>query len=87
MEESGRGLGENMGKRQKWTRAGKERVEHLGITAPPADPSQPVVLRDGWKKLKHTINCIGGLPGTADVRQRLTVGFARHLWFWAVASH
>jgi len=42
-----------MSKRQKWTRAGKERVEHLGINAAPADPSQPVVLRDGWNKLKH----------------------------------
>ena len=41
------GLVENMSKRQKWTRAGKERVEHLGINAAPANPSQAVVLCDG----------------------------------------
>ena len=29
------------------------------------------------------MNCIGGLPGTADVRQGLIVGFARPLWLWA----
>ena len=35
------GLAENMGKRQKSTKNGRERVEHLGINAAPADPSQP----------------------------------------------
>ena len=39
------GLVENMSKRQKWTIAGKERVEQLGVNAAPADTSQPVVLR------------------------------------------
>ncbi|CAK0791040.1 unnamed protein product, partial [Prorocentrum cordatum] len=67
------GFVENAATRQEWGAPGKQRVEHFGLTAVPADPSQPILPRGGWQELFAALAVLASLPGAMDVRERLSV--------------
>ena len=77
------GFVESASKRQEWDAQGMQRVEHLGLTAVPADPSQPILPRGGWKKLLAALAVLASLPRAMDVREGLSVAYIRPLWNWA----
>ena len=77
------GSSENKKKLQIWRRGEKKRIEHIGVSCVPDDPQEPILPRDGWGKLQATIRAIGGLPGSAKVREGLIAAYAKPLWGWA----
>ena len=74
---------ENASKRQHWTSETTHRIEHLGLSVIPGDPTAEILPRGGWEPLYTTIERIGSLPGSANVRENLVAGYARPLWPWA----
>lgn len=77
------GFVENAGKRQEWSVENGNRVEHLGVTCVPSDPSAPILPRGEWVKLMTSIQVLASLPGAMSVRERLAAAYIRPHWIWA----
>ena len=77
------GADENRKKRQLWRRGERKRIEHIGLSVIPDDPTADVEPRDGWLKISAVVKRIKTDPSCMDVREVLAGAYARSLWNWA----
>ena len=76
------GAKEKVSKRQLWHCGGRTRVEHLGFSVAPEDPTADILHRDGWSPVSEALVRRSTLPAAAAIRESSIAIYVKPKWTW-----